>query len=353
LAKDSTEGGLDMERFSIRFSLKIFFIAFLCFLLARSSWAQTDGFSQSENDQFLIPEQMIPSEEKESLSPEQKIASEEKEFLTPEQKTALEEEESPTSEPKIPLKKKEFLTRNQKTLLLNAGSMVVISIYGLTKWEYGRASFHFENEGFFERKTKDGGADKFGHFWSCYAVSHLYSYVYRKWGYTDKEANLYGALSSLGANLFMELADGFSPSQGFSYEDMVMNIVGCGVAFIWGKSPSLASKIDFRTEYTPEFTSHDIGIVNNYDRHKFLIALKADGFNFIKNPYMRYLEVHVGYYARGYEDYEQGGPDDRRRNIYIGLGFNVSKLVQKYVKTRVLDYIQIPYTSVNKGLKLD
>jgi uncharacterized protein YfiM (DUF2279 family) len=249
--------------------------------------------------------------------------------------------------------REEFLTRGQKTLLLNAGSMVVISIYGLTKWEYGESSFHFKNEGWFERKTKYGGADKLGHFWSSYALSHLYSYVYRKWGYTDKEANLYGALSSLGTNLFMEVADGFSPSQGFSYEDVIMNIVGCGVGYIWGKSPSLASKIDFRIEYTPQFTSHDFGFATNYDRQKFLIALKADGFNFIKNPYLRYLEFHVGYYARGYRGYEQGGPDDRHRNIHIGLGFNVSKLAQKFVNTRVLDYIQIPYTSVNKGFKLD
>jgi len=333
------EARLDMERFSIRFSLKFFFLVTLFFSLASSPWAQLEGFSQSENDKFLIPEQRIAPGEEESLTPEQRIASE--------------EEESLTSGQKIPSEEKESLTRGQKTLLLNAGSMVGISIYGLTKWEYGESSFHFYNEGWFERKTKDGGADKLGHFWSCYALSHLYSYVYRKWGYTDKEANLYGALSSLGANLFMELADGFSPSQGFSYEDMIMNIVGCGVGYVWGKSPSLASKIDFRTEYTPQFTSRDIWVFNNYDRHKFLIALKADGFNFIKNPYLRYLEFHVGYYARGYEGYEQGGPDDRRRNIHIGLGFNVSKLAQKFVNTRVLDYIQIPYTSVNKGFKLD
>ena len=286
-----------MERFLIRFSLKIFFLALLCFFLTSFSWAQQDGSSQSE--------------------------------------------------------KKESLTREQKTLLLNGGAMAVVLIYGFAKWDYGEAAFHFENERWFERNTKYGGADKLGHFWSSYALSHLYSYIYCKWGYTKSEANLYGALSSLGANTFMELVDGFSPSQGFSYEDMIMNLLGSGVGYIWGKYPSLARKIDFRIEYTPEFNSRDFKFFNNYERHRFLIAAKADGFDFIKNPYLQYLELHVGYYARGYSNYREGGPDDRRRNIYLGLGFNVSKLVQKYVDTRVFDYIQLPYTSVRKDFRLD
>jgi hypothetical protein len=84
-----------------------------------------------------------------------------------------------------------------------------------------------------------------------------------------------------------------------------------------------------------------------------VIALKADGFDFIKNKYLKYLELQVGYNARGYEDYEEGGPDDRQRTIYVGIGLNISKLVQNYVNTRVFDYIQIPYTSVNKTVTSD
>jgi hypothetical protein len=342
-----------MKRFSIRFSLQLFFLVTLCFRLASSSWAQADGFSQSEDDRFLVSEQMTPSEEKESLTHEQKTASEEEEFLTPEQKTALDEEKSLTSEREIPLKKKEFLTRGQKTVLLNAGSMAAVLIYGFSKWDYGKSSFHFENEGWFERDSKYGGADKLGHFWSSYALSHLFSYAYRKWGYTETEANLYGALSNLGFETFMEVADGFSPSQGFSYEDMIMNVLGTGVAYVWGKYPNLARKIDFRMEYTPEFSSRDFGFSTNYERQRFLIALKADGFDFIKNKYLRYLEFQLGYYARGYKDYEEGGPDDRRRKIYVGLGFNVSRVVQKFVNTRIFDYVQIPYTSVRKDFSLD
>ena len=324
VGKNTPEARLDMDRFLIRLFLKIIFLTFLCFFLTSSSWAQPDGFSQSENDEVLIPEQMIPSEGKECLTPGQKIASE----------------------------KKEFPTRGQKTLLLNAGSMAVIFMYGLSQWDYGKDGFHFENERWFQRDTKYGGADKLGHLWSSYALSHLYSYVYRKWGYTEKEANLYGALSSRSVQTFMEVADGFS-SQGFSYGDLIMNVAGTGVAYVWGKVPYLAKKIDFRMEYTPGFNSHDFGFSTNYERQRFLIALKADGFNFIKNPCLRYLEFHAGYYARGYKDYEVGRSDDRRRHMYVGIGFNVSRLVQKFVKTTVLDYIQIPYTSARKGFPLD
>jgi uncharacterized protein YfiM (DUF2279 family) len=330
---------LGTERFLIRFFLKTSLLTFLCFFLAGSSWAQQDGFSQPENDKFLAPEKEIAFGEEQSVAREQKVA--------------IEEEEAATREHKIPSEKKEFLTRGQKTLLLNAGGMAAVLVYGFAEWDYGESSFHFHNEGWFERDSPDGGADKLGHFWSSYALSHVYSYVYRKWGYTESEANLYGALSNLGFQTFMEVADGFSPTQGFSYEDMIMNIVGSGVAYLWGKYPSLASKIDFRMEYKPEFSSGDFGFADNYERQKFLIALKADGFDFVKNPYLRYLEFHVGYYARGYEDYMPGGPDDRRRTIYVGIGFNVSKLIQKYVKTRVFDYIQIPYTSVNKTVASD
>lgn len=284
-----------------------------------------DDFSQSGNDQPLINDTKITAEKEVSAKTEK-------------QDSAV---------------KKEFLTRGQKTLLLNAGSWVAVMGYGLAEWDYYKSSFHFKNEGWIGRDTTYGGADKLGHAWSCYVMSHLFSYIYRKWEYTDKEANLYGALSSLGVNEFMEIADGFSSSQGFSYEDMIMNMLGCGLGYILGEYPDLAKKFDFRLEITPRFDSQDLKFGTNYERYLYLLVVKADGFDFIENPYLRYLEFHLGYSARGYVDYKQGSPDDRHRDIYAGIGFNVSKLLQKYVKTTVLDYIQIPYTSLRNGFPLD
>lgn len=298
---------------------------FACFFLAGNSWSAPDDSSLPDNDKSSISNSQIKPEKEESIKTEQNIEPE----------------------------KKEFLTRDQKVMLLNGGSWAAIIGYGIAEWDYNESNFHFKDEGWFGRQTPYGGSDKLSHAWSCYVMSHVFSYVYRKWEYTDKEANIYGMLSSFGVNAIMEVADGFSPSEGFSYEDFIMNLLGCGFGYLRGEYPGLARKIDFRLEYTPKFDSEDLKIGTSYERYKYLIVAKADGFDFIENPYLRYLELHLGYSAHGYDHYEKKGPDDRHRHLYAGLGINVSKILQKYVNTTVLDYIQLPYTSIQHGVSLD
>ena len=87
----------DMERFLMRFSLKLFFLVLLCFLGASSSWAQQESPFQSEPNHFLsfghetlsqedeLPalEQETPLEKEESLPPQQKIPPEKKRSFLP------------------------------------------------------------------------------------------------------------------------------------------------------------------------------------------------------------------------------------------------------------------------------
>ena len=46
-------------------------------------------------------------------------------------------------------------------------------------------------------------------------------------------------------------------------------------------------------------------ITTDYDRLSYLIAFKAEGFDFIENPYLKYLELHVGFRARNYAAYNK------------------------------------------------
>ena len=246
------------------------------------------------------------------------------------------------------------LTKEEKAILLNVGAVSAITIYGLINWDYFQTAPKAGQEGWFGRTTSSGGADKLGHFWTTYAGGHLFSYLYRWWDFDDDTANTLGALSSLGVQTLMEVGDAFSGGFGFSYEDALMNVAGAGAAYVLGKYPSLARKIDFRFEYAPK----NIGditddLFTDYENQRYLVALKLDGFDTFRDSYLSYLELHFGYYTRGFEEFNPGEPDNRRRNIFFGAGFNVSKLVRNFVDVGVFDYVQVPYTSVNVKKSLD
>lgn len=252
-------------------------------------------------------------------------------------------------QPFVPPEKSDGLTKEQKALILNAGAATFIVGYGIAFWDYFQTSPRAKSEGWFGRTTSKGGADKLGHFWTSYAVGHLFSYVYRWWDFDVEQANALGALSSLGVQTLVEVGDAFSDVHGFAYEDAIMNLAGAGAAYVLGKYPSLARKIDLRLEYSPDkFSDLADDIFTDYDNQRFLVALKLDGFDMFHDSYLSYLELHAGYYTRGYEDLRP----NRRRYLYFGVGFNVSKLVQNFVNVGIFDYLQVPYTSigVRKGL---
>jgi hypothetical protein len=251
-------------------------------------------------------------------------------------------------------KKSDGLTKEEKALILNAGGALAVTAYGLVFWDYFQTAPKADGEGWFGRTTKYGGADKLGHFWSTYAVGHLISYVYRWWDFDRDRANTLGALSSLGIQTLMEAGDSFSADYGFSYEDALMNFAGAGAAYLLGKYPDLARKIDFRFEYRPKkFSDLTNDVLTNYDNQRYIAALKLDGFDMFHDSYLSYLELQAGYYTRGYEEWDPGKPDNRRRHLYFGVGFNVSKLVQNFVDTKVFDYVQVPYTSIGASKGLD
>ncbi len=241
-------------------------------------------------------------------------------------------------------------TRSRKAWRTNLYALGGITAYGIAKWDYGQRKFNFRSEGWFDEQTSEGGADKLGHFYTTYGLSHLFAWRYRAWGYTDAQANLYGTLSSLGFQTFMEFGDGFS-SFGASSQDMVANIAGAGVGYLLGKNPELSKKFSVRMEYVPDF-SGSFDVLTDYGNQKYLLAIKADGFSALNDSFLKYLEFQVGYYARGYEEYDPRFEDTRSRTLFYGIGINVSKLLQQKYKTRVLDYIQLPYTAVRSKNRL-
>ncbi|HEX5710985.1 MAG TPA: DUF2279 domain-containing protein [Sulfuricurvum sp.] len=229
-------------------------------------------------------------------------------------------------------------------LVTNLAGIALITGWGITNWDYGNSSPHATNEGWFGPQTKYGGADKAGHLYAAYMVGSGLSGLYQSWGYSQQDAALYGSLSSFFLMNTMEIGDAFSTQQGFSYEDFILNSLGSLSSYLFYTSSELSKRVDLRIEYLPSFKTADV--VTEYEKMKYVIALKAEGFDCITHPALRYGELHLGYYTRNYKG---GITDESERILYVGIGINLSKIARQngYRKTGTfLNYYQLPYTYI-------
>jgi hypothetical protein len=252
--------------------------------------------------------------------------------------------------PEKPLTDDELRNRVIYTNIIGAG---VIALWGTAFWDYFTIDPVVGDEGWFGEDTKSGGADKLGHLYSTYLWSLGFSSLYEYWGMSEDDAILYGPLTSWVFQGMMEIGDSFSESQGFSYEDMVMNTIGAAFYYVREKYPSVKSKLDLRLEYIPDFES-DVDIFTQYNSMKYLMALKFSGFESMEDTPMKYFELQLGYYTRGYSEHDAYA--SKERVIYAGIGINSSEVLKAmgWEKTsKILNYYQLPYTYVPFGYDFD
>lgn len=219
-----------------------------------------------------------------------------------------------------PLTAEERNERVMQVTLIGAG---VVAAWGIAEWGYFSRQPQATSEGWFGRNTNEGGADKLGHLFSTYAASQGISALFEHWCFTPDEAAWYGSLSSLAILGFMEVGDSFS-DYGFSYEDLIANVFGSLAGYYRYRYPDFARKIDLRWEIGLDPNQMDV--LTDYENSKFLIALKLNGFDSFQKSLLKHVELHAGYFARGYAT--ASSPDER--NLYMGIGVNLTDLFRRH-----------------------
>ena len=235
----------------------------------------------------------------------------------------------------------ELLPKERKVLYVNIGMASAITLWGVANWDYFQNAPTTGSEGWFGRDTDSGGADKIGHAYTGYIYTHAFASAYQAWGYEHEVAGIYGSLSSFGVQTIMEVGDSFS-NFGFSYEDFIINAAGTAMGYLSWRYPKINDKLDFRAEYKPAFDKVDF--TTDYEHFKYFLALKLNGFEQFHSGPLSYLELHLGYFTRGYTDQD---PDNNERNLYVGIGINLSNIFRQrgYKKVSTfLNYYQVPYT---------
>lgn len=232
--------------------------------------------------------------------------------------------------------------QKQDIINVNLTGIGVVTAWGIANWDYFTNSPESKSERWLQNDTGSGGADKLGHLYTSYVAAHGFSYLYETWCIKKSDAALYGALSSAIILGYMEVGDSFS-NFGFSKEDMAANVAGSLLGYYLYVNPDFANKIDLRWEYGIHPEQNDF--VTDYENAKYLVALKLNGFELAQNNFLKHIELHAGYYTRGFNNVSA----TKERNVFFGVGLNLTDLLRRhsYKKTAtVLRYIQIPGTNV-------
>jgi hypothetical protein len=275
--------------------------------------------------------------------------------------------------------------RDSRTRWLIGGYAGVIATYGFISW-WGkdverhvlqpdgsvttetfanRSSFNVNNEGWFGKDTPNGGADKWGHFYSSYLGTRLMAKTFQWAGHDATTAAKIAGWTAGSVMLGVEIMDGFSLEYGFSKEDLIMNLGGVAFGALLELRPDLDEKFDLRFHYWRSDDAKLLGEgdpVSDYSGQTYLLITKAAGFTALREkPILRYLEFALGYGSRGYQpnpgQFAEQFP--KERNIYVGLSLNLNQILNdtlyrhqtqpsttKKVLETTLEYLQMPGTAL-------
>jgi hypothetical protein len=165
---------------------------------------------------------------------------------------------------------------------VSAGCVALLLAWGTQAWwEDGLKPFRFRETGGFGRDTYAGGADKIGHAYSNYMLTHVGAALYRSLGMSRARAAWYSGIATFLLGNWFELIDGFTDF-GFEYGDVIANTVGAALGIVTQLYPELDETIGMRIAYVPsnDFLDNDKTLlkwINDYSGMSFYADVKLRG----------------------------------------------------------------------------
>jgi len=230
-----------------------------------------------------------------------------------------------------------------------------ITVIGIRNWDWGSTSeFRFQDEGWFGMDTGSGGIDKLGHAFTAYGFTNAFADGLIHQGVERRRAATSGAIWSQALMMYVEVFDGYSVDHGFAREDVVMNLSGTTLAWLRNAYPGVGALVDYRQEYYPSGYK-GFNPVGDYAGMKYLFAFKLAGIGRWRATPLRFVEVHAGYYTRGFSQAEKEDGLTRTRHDFIGVGVNLNEVLLgprrgpeslfRRTGRSFLEHYQLPLTS--------
>lgn len=214
-------------------------------------------------------------------------------------------------------------------------------------------SFHFNNEHWFGTNTTNLGIDKLTHAFDTYLIAEiLHMRLHDKTEASEGDALTAAVLASTFMAL-NEISDGIETDSGYSMQDITMNLVGAAFSLLRNTVPGMREKVAFKIEIVPNSSIYSYRGQRHYEQQRYMLSLKGSGFKELRKTPLRYLNLQVGYYGSDFMAVDRNAGKEPKRHLFVGVGLDVGEILfgrshstAGRVAYTVLDYFQIPYTSL-------
>jgi len=156
--------------------------------------------------------------------------------------------------------------------VMAAGAFTGFHIYyANTWWKDQRDYFKFAADGYYARNM-----DKASHIYTANFFASATSVAYEWAGLSPSKALMYGAITSMAYETYIEINDGFAPNWGFDWGDMGANVFGAVYPILQNLAPPL-KHINFKWSFNPDWikkkTTNSDDLLDDYTNMTFWLSV--------------------------------------------------------------------------------
>lgn len=236
-------------------------------------------------------------------------------------------------------------------LLGTAGAGVFTAMhfyYKDTWWKDQRRFFKFAEDGYYARNI-----DKLSHIYTANVFTVSTAYAYEWTGISPAKSLLYGAITAMAYETYIEINDGFAPNWGFDWIDMASNFFGALYPFAQKEAP-LLENFTFKWSFKPKWLKGKVqntdDLLDDYTNMTFWLGVSPKGLlpKGIAKYYPGFLGFAFGLSVKNASHVK--GSTNAYREWYVSLDYDITKLPgdSDFLKKlkKVLNFYHFPAPAV-------
>jgi len=237
---------------------------------------------------------------------------------------------------------------------LALGAFTAMHIYyANTWWKDSKQYFKFAQDGYYARNM-----DKASHIYTANVFTEGIAMAFEWAGVNPANALIYGALTSMAYETYIEIKDGFAPNWGFDWVDMGANLFGASYPFLQRAVP-VFQDINFKWSFNPKWIESKVSnetpndLLDDYTNMTFWLSVNPEIFfpNSVTKAkfYPNFLALALGMSIKN-ASHTVGGSQNAYTEWFLALDIDIRKFPGKsdfLVKLKkLLNFYHLPTPAV-------